>query len=86
MSDETSMSESVLTVGEKGEIYTNDSLRKRVGIRKGGKVRARVAGDKLVIEPLPSLEEVLAAPLAKMTPEEVERLSEEAQREAGAYG
>ena len=80
------MSESVLTVGEKGEIYTNDSLRKRVGIRKGGKVRARVAGDKLIIEPLPSLEEVLAAPLAKMTPEEVERLSEEAQREAGAYG
>ena len=80
------MSESVLSVGEMGELYTNDSLRKRVGFRKGGKVRARVAGGKLVIEPLPSLEEVLAAPLAKMTPEEVERLSEEAQREAGAYG
>lgn len=80
------MSESILTVGEKGEIYTNDSLRKMVGIRKGGKVRARVSGDKLVIEPLPSLEELLASPLARMTPEEAERVSEEAQKEAGLYG
>ena len=85
-SDESNLSETVLTVGEKGEIYTNSSVRKTVGIRKGGKVRAKVAGNKLVIEPLPSLEDMLASPLAKMTPEEVERVSEEAQREARTHG
>ena len=79
-------SESLLVVGNKGEIYTNDELRRKVGIRKGGKVRARVSGGKLVIEAQPSLKEVLAAPLMTMTPDEAERLSEEAQKEAGAYG
>jgi bifunctional DNA-binding transcriptional regulator/antitoxin component of YhaV-PrlF toxin-antitoxin module len=79
-------SESLLAVGSKGEIYTNDELRRKVGIKKGGKVRARVSGDKLVIEPLPSLEEVLAVPVIMMTPEKAEKLSEEAQKEAGAYG
>ena len=79
-------SESLLIVGRRGEIYTNDELRKRVGIRKGGKVRARVAGGKLVIEPLPSLKEVLAAPLIRMSPEEAERVSEGVQKEAEVYG
>jgi bifunctional DNA-binding transcriptional regulator/antitoxin component of YhaV-PrlF toxin-antitoxin module len=79
-------SESLLVVGSKGEIYTNDELRRKVGIKKGGKVRARVSGDKLVIEPLPSLREVLSTPLVTMTPERAEKLSEEAQTEAGAYG
>lgn len=79
-------SDSLLVVGSKGEIYTNDELRRTVGIKKGGRVRARAFKDKLVIEPLPSLNEVLAAPLIRMTPGEAEKLSEEAQKEAGAYG
>ena len=73
-------------VGSKGEIYTNDRLRREVGIKKGGRVRARVSGDKLVIEPLPSLKEQISSPVIRITPEEAEKLSEEAQKEAGAYG
>jgi bifunctional DNA-binding transcriptional regulator/antitoxin component of YhaV-PrlF toxin-antitoxin module len=80
------LSEIVLTVGKKGEIYTNDSLRKKAGIKKKGKVRAKVLEGRLIIEPLPSLEEVLAAPLVSMTPDEVEAAAEEAQKEAGVYG
>ena len=80
-------SEEVLVVGNRGEIYTNDELRMKVGMKKGGKVRARVSGNRLVLEPLPSLKDVLlAAPLVVMTAQEAEELSEEAQKEAGAYG
>jgi bifunctional DNA-binding transcriptional regulator/antitoxin component of YhaV-PrlF toxin-antitoxin module len=86
LSAEPGLSEMVLTVGKKGEIYTNDSLRKKVGIRKRGKVRAVVVEGRLVIEPLPSLEDVLASPLVAMTPDEVEEAAEEAQKEAGVYG
>ncbi len=80
------MSEIILTVGNKGEIYTNSTLRKRVGIKKGGKVKAKVSDGKLIIEPMPSLEELINAPVVKIGVREAERLSEEAQKEAGAYG
>ncbi|MFQ6124578.1 MAG: AbrB/MazE/SpoVT family DNA-binding domain-containing protein [Candidatus Heimdallarchaeota archaeon] len=80
------MSEMTLKVGKKGEIYTNKELRERVGIHKGGKVRAIVEGKKLVIEAIPSLEEMLRKPIARISVEEAERLSEEAQKEENAYG
>jgi bifunctional DNA-binding transcriptional regulator/antitoxin component of YhaV-PrlF toxin-antitoxin module len=80
------LSEEILKVGDRGEIYTNDALRRKVGIRKGGKVKAVVAGDRVVIEPLPSLEDVIRTSFVKLTPKEAERLSEEAQEESGAYG
>ncbi len=86
LSDESTLSEAILTVGNKGEIYTNNTLRKKVGIRKGGKVRARVSGDRLIIEPIPTLEELVKAPLLTIGADEAERLSEEAQKEEGAYG
>ncbi len=80
------MSEIILTVGTKGEIYTNDALRKRVGIRKRGKVKANVSKGKLIIEPMPSLEELISTPVIKITVREAKRVSEEAQKEEGAYG
>ena len=80
------MSEMILTVGNKGEIYTNSTLRKRVGIKKRGKVKANVSDGKLIIEPMPSLEELINAPVIEIGVREAERLSEAAQKEAGAYG
>ncbi|TLX94448.1 MAG: AbrB/MazE/SpoVT family DNA-binding domain-containing protein [Thaumarchaeota archaeon] len=80
------MSEAILTVGNKGEIYTSAALRNKVGMRKGGKVRARVSGDRLIIEPIPTLEELVKAPLVTIGADEAERLSEKAQKEEGAYG
>ena len=80
------MSEVVLIVGNRGEIYTNDALRKRVGIKKRGKVKAKVSEGKLIIEPMPSLAELISAPVIKIDVREAERISKEAQKEAGAYG
>ena len=80
------MSEAILTVGNKGEIYTSDALRKKVGMRKGGKVRARVSGDRLIIEPIPTLEELVKAPIVTIGADEAEKLSEKTQKEEGAYG
>jgi bifunctional DNA-binding transcriptional regulator/antitoxin component of YhaV-PrlF toxin-antitoxin module len=79
------LSETILTVGNKGEIYTNSTLRKRLGIKKRGKVKAKVSEGKLIIEPMPSLEELINAPVVKIGIREAERLSEETQKEAGAY-
>jgi len=85
-SDEQTLSEAILTVGNKGEIYISDALRKKVGMRKGGKVRARVSGYRLIIEPIPTLEELVKAPLVTKGADVVERLSEKAQKEEGVYG
>ena len=80
------MSEVVLKVGKKGEIYTSKELREKTGIRPGGLVKATVEGRKLIIEPIPGIEDLVKEAVAELTPEEAERLSEEAQEEEGIYG
>ncbi len=80
------MSETILTVGNRGEIYTSEPLRRRAGIRKKGKVKATVSKGRLIIEAVPSLEELVAAPVLTIGVGEADRLSEEAQKEEGAYG
>ena len=79
------MSETILTVGNKGEIYTNDALRRRTGIKKRGKVKAKVSEGKLILEPLPSLQDLISAPVLKIGVKEAEKLSEEAQKARGIY-
>ncbi len=73
-------------MGKKGEIYTTSDIRAKVGIKEGGSVIAYVDRDRLVIRPLEPLEERIKRPLLKLTPDDIERLSEEAQREAGIFG
>jgi len=80
------MSEETLLVGKRGEIYTDENLRKRAGIRKGGRVRATVMDGRLIIEPLPSLEDLLSKPLMTISAKEAEALSEKAQKEEGVFG
>ena len=80
------MSEVVLKVGKKGEIYTSKELREKTGIKPGGLVRALVEGRKLIIEPIPSVEDIIKEVVVELTPEEAEELSEEAQKEEGIYG
>ena len=75
-----------MRVGKKGEIYTNKKLREEAGIRPGGYVRAIIKNGKLVIEGLPSIEELLAETFVEVTPEEAEKLSEKKQKERGIYG
>jgi len=80
------MSEKTLLVGKRGEIYTDERLRKKAGIRKGGRVKATVVGGRLIIEPLPSLEDLLSDPLMTISAKEAEVLSEKAQKEEGVFG
>lgn len=80
------MSEIFLKVGKKGEIYTNKKLRKLVGIKEGGFVKAYVRDGKLVIEPIPSVEDIIKKPLVRLSPEKAEELSIESQKEVGIYG
>ncbi len=80
------MSEYILKVGERGEIYTTKDIRLITGIRKRGRVRAIVKDRKLIIEVLPTIEELLQQNIIVLTPQEAEEISEEAQAEEGVYG
>jgi bifunctional DNA-binding transcriptional regulator/antitoxin component of YhaV-PrlF toxin-antitoxin module len=80
-------SETTLKVGKKGEIFTSADLRKRANIKEGGKVKASIVGDKLIIEAIPSIEEILRQPaVIRTTTKEIEKLSEKIQKEEGIYG
>lgn len=82
-----SQSDITLKVGRKGEIFTNSDLRKRANIKEGGKVKANIVGNKLIIEAIPSIEELLKQrPVMRTTTKEVEKISEEIQKEEGIYG
>ena len=76
----------ILKVGKKGEIYTSKEIRQKVGIKEGGRVRAIVEKGKLIIEPIPTIEEVIKESIIELSPEEAEKLSEEIQKEEGIYG
>jgi bifunctional DNA-binding transcriptional regulator/antitoxin component of YhaV-PrlF toxin-antitoxin module len=83
----TAQSEPTLKVGKKGEIFTTAELRRRANIREGGRVKAEIIGTKLVIEALPSIEEILKRPpVMTSTSSEFKQISREIQREEGVYG
>jgi len=87
ISDMATESEVTLKVGKKGEIFTSADLRKRTNIKEGGKVKATVVGNKLIVEAVPSIEEILKLPpIIRTTTKEIERVSEEIQKEEGIYG
>jgi len=77
------MSEKMLKVGKKGEIFTSKELRRRAKIREGGKVKATIVNDRLVIEPIPSIEGIIQSPKLTIKAKDAELLSEEAQMEEG---
>ncbi len=54
-------------------------------IKKRGKVKANVSRGRLIIEPMPSLQELITSPVVTLTVGRAKKLSEEAQKEEGAY-
>lgn len=72
-----------MTVGKKGEIYTSKRLRTELGIKFKQKVKAHTEDGKLVIEPLPTLADVLRNPVFRITSKEAEKMSEEEQKKYG---
>jgi hypothetical protein len=71
---------------ERGETYIDEKLRKRAGIKKGGRVRGSVTDGRLIIETLPTLEDMLSSPVMTISAKEAEALSEKAQKEEGVFG
>ena len=49
-------------VGSKGELFPPKEVREKLGLHPHMKVLYKVEGGRLVVEPVPSLEEVLSEP------------------------
>jgi bifunctional DNA-binding transcriptional regulator/antitoxin component of YhaV-PrlF toxin-antitoxin module len=52
------MSESESVVGSKEELYPPKSVRRALNLKPGTKVRYRVEGTRLIVEPIPSVDEL----------------------------
>jgi AbrB family looped-hinge helix DNA binding protein len=60
-------------IGSKGELFTTKEIRKQLGLKPNSKVLLRIENGKLIVEPLPSLEQLLSEPPAlQITQEENE--------------
>ncbi len=72
-----------LKIGSKGEIYTTREIRKLIGLEPSSEAIGIITKDGLLIKPKKSLKALIKKrkPLIKLTIEEFEKLSEEAQQE-----
>ena len=77
------ISEIVVKIGKKGEIYFPVNFRKALGLKPGDKVRIKVEKDKIILEKEKDISDILGDYVFEVSIEEIERISEDAQREAG---
>jgi bifunctional DNA-binding transcriptional regulator/antitoxin component of YhaV-PrlF toxin-antitoxin module len=70
-------------VGSKGELFPPKKMREKLGLRPHTKVLYRIYNGRLVVEPVPSLEELMMRkPLVTITVEEFRSFREELSRRA----
>ncbi len=70
-------------VGSKGELFLPKKIREELGLRPHTKVIYKVEGNRLVVEPIPSLEDVLKKqPSVEITLEEFHEFRRELSRRA----
>ena len=70
-------------VGSKGELFPPKEIRESLGLRPNVRVIYRIEGGILVVEPVPSLEEVLKEPPSvEITIEEFYKHRKELSRKA----
>lgn len=70
-------------VGSKGELFPPKEIRERLGLHPHAKVIYRVEEGRLLVEPVPSLEEVLKeTPSVEMTLEELHAFRRELSQKA----
>jgi len=70
-------------VGSKGELFPPKEIRERLGLHAHVKVIYKIEGERLVVEPVPSLEELLKEPASvEITLEEFHQLRKELSRKA----
>lgn len=65
------------TIGSKGELFLPKRMRAKLGLKPNSEVLYRIEGDRLIVEPIPSLEEALGSePLVRIRLEDFERFRE----------
>lgn len=70
-------------VGSKGELFPPKEIREKLGLRAHTKVIYKIKEGRLVVEPIPSLEEVLKeTPSVETTLEELHKLRKELSKKA----
>lgn len=70
-------------VGSKGELFPPKEIRETLGLHAHTKVIYKIEGGRLVVEPVPSLEEVLKRPSpVEITLEEFQKDRKELSRKA----
>jgi len=70
-------------VGSKGELFPPKEIRERLGLRAHARVLYRIEDGRLVVEPIPTLEEALKeTPSVETTLEEFHKLRKEISRKA----
>jgi len=70
-------------VGSKGELFPPKEVREKLGLRAHAKVIYKVENGRLVVEPVPSLEEVLREPPSvEITREEFHKHRKELSQKA----
>ena len=75
------MSES--RIGSKGELFPPKEIREKLGLKPHMKIIYKIEEGRLVVEPIPSLEEVLKEkPSIKITLEEFNSFRKELSRKA----
>ena len=73
--------ESESVVGSKEEIYPPKAVRRALGLKPGMKVRFRVEGHRLVVEPIPTVRELMEMePMTTVTLEELKEDRKELSR------
>jgi len=70
-------------VGSKGELFPPKEIREKLGLHAHKRVLYKVEDGRLIVEPIPSLEEVLKEPpLIEVTVEEFHKFRKELSRKA----
>jgi len=70
-------------VGSKGELFPPKGIREKLGLRAHATVIYKIEGGRLVVEPVPTLEEVLReTPSVETTLEEFHRFRKELSQKA----
>jgi len=70
-------------VGSKGELFPPKDIREKIGLHAHTKVIYKIEGGRLVVEPVPSLEEVLKeTPSVEITIEEFHKHRKDLSRKA----
>ena len=73
-------------VGSKGELFPPKEIREKLGLKACTKVIYKIESGRLIVEPIPSLEEVLQKkPVVEITLEEFYKFRRELSKKAETW-